>query len=182
MWFDSFSLVFQRRDLARQLLEKYRGKLLVAGIKIRETKRQRHLSGGLLLFLVIHFLSLCTLSPQVHAELLYQAAWAHHTSAGHCTLPSSAPKPLGPFSPTQSSSTTPAQRSGTIPVCCTLVNLHRATIVSPIQLDTPPFPFLFSLRSKTTPLAGEMQLFRLVLALHPSRPPPLYLLHTALLI
>jgi hypothetical protein len=154
----------------------------MASKRIIEKKRRRLLSGGLLLFLVIYFLSLCTLSPRVHAELLYQAAWAHHTSAGHCTLPSSAPKPPDPLSPTQKSSTIPAQRSGTIPVCCALVNLHRATTVSPIQIDIPPFSFLFSLRPKTAPLAGEMQLFHLVLALHSSHPPPLYLLHTALLI
>ena len=154
----------------------------MASKRIIKGKRRRLLSGGLLLFLVIYFLSLCTLSPQVHAELLYQAAWAHHTSVGHCTLPSSAPKPPGPFSPTQNSSTTPAQRSSTIPVCCALMNLYKATTVSPIQIDIPPFPFLFPLPPKAPSLAGEMQLFRLVLALHPSRPPPLYLLHTALLI
>lgn len=154
----------------------------MANRKMRTEKRHQHISWCMLLVLVVYFLSLCTLSPRVHAELLYQAAWAHHTSTGHCTLPSSAPKPPGPLSPTQKSSTIPAQRSGTVPVCCALANLHRATTVSPIQIDIPPFSFLFSLRPKTAPLAGEMQLFHLVLALHSSHPPPLYLLHTALLI
>lgn len=154
----------------------------MASKRIIKGKRRRLFNGELLLFLVIYFLSLCTLSPRVHAELLYQAAWAHHTPAGHCTLPSSAPKPPGSLGPTQNSSTTPAQRSGTVPVCCALALMHRATTVSPIQLDTPPFPFLFLLPPKVAPLPGEMQLFHLVLALHSFHPPPLYLLHTALLI
>jgi hypothetical protein len=82
----------------------------------------------------------------------------------------------------QKSSTIPAQRSGTVPVCCALVNLHRATIISPIQIDISHLPLPLPLLPKATSLAGEMQLFHLVLALHSSHPPPLYLLHTALLI
>lgn len=145
-------------------------------------KQQRRLSWCLLSILVVHFLSLCALSPRIHADLLYQAARARHTSVGHCTLPSSAPKPPGPPSPTQKSSTIPAQRSSTIPICCALANMHKATTISPSQIDLPFFLLLLPLSPKATPLAGALQLCHLVPALHSSHPPPLYLLHTVLLI
>jgi len=145
-------------------------------------KRHQHIGQCLLLVLVVHFLSLCALSPRIHADLLYQAARARHTSVGHCTLPSSAPQPPGPLSPTQKSSTIPTQRSSTMPICCALANMHKVTTISPIQIDLPSFLLLLSLSPKATPLAGAMQLCHLVPALHSSHPPPLYLLHTVLLI
>lgn len=145
-------------------------------------KRRRLLSGCLLLVLIVHFLSLCTLSPQVHADLLSQAARAHHISVGHCTPPSSALEPPSPFSPTQKNSTTPAQRSGTIPVCCALVLMHRATIVSPMQIGIPYFSLSLLLSPKVTLLAEAIQAFHPVFALHSFHSPPLYLLHTALLV
>jgi len=150
--------------------------------RLRTGKRHQHLSWCLLLFLVVHFLSLCTLSPRVHAELLYQAAWAPHTSTGHCTLPSSAPKPPGPLGPTQNSSTTPAQRSDTIPVCCALVLMHRATTVSPMQIGIPYLSLSLPLSPKVTPAVGAIQTLHLAFALHSFHSPPLYLLHTALLV
>lgn len=154
----------------------------MASKRIIKGKRRQLLSGGLLLFLAIYFLSLCALSPRIHAALLYQAARARHTSVGHCTLPSSAPQPPGPLSPTQKSSTIPAQRSSTMPICCALANMHKATTISPSQIDLPSFLLLLPLSPKATPLAGAMQPCHLVPALHSSHPPPLYLLHTVLLI
>src|SRR6266545_543599 len=139
-------------------------------------KRQQHIDWCLLLVLIVHFLSLCTLSPQVHADLLSQAARAHHVSVGHCAHPSSAPAPPNPFSPAQKNSSTPAQRSGTIPVCCALVLIHRATTVSPMQIGIPYFAMSLLLSPKVTLLDEAIQAFHPVFALHSFHSPPLYLL------
>ena len=145
-------------------------------------KRHQHIGWCLLLVLIVHFLSLCTLSPQVHADLLSQAARAHRISLGHCTRPSSAPAPPNPFSPMQKSSTTPAQRSGTLPICCALVLMHKATTVSPLQIGIPYFSLSLLLSPKVPPAAGAIQGLHPVFALHSFHSPPLYLLHTALLV
>ena len=145
-------------------------------------KRHQHIGWCLLLVLIVHFLSLCTLSPQVHAELLSQAARAHHTSVEHCTRPSSVPAFPNPFSPVQKSSTSPAQRSSTIPICCALVLMHKATTVSPLQIGIPYFSLSFLLLSPKVPLAGAIQTLHPSFALYSFHSPPLYLLHTALLV
>lgn len=154
----------------------------MASKRIIEGKRRWLLSGGLLSFLVVYFLSLCTISPRVHADLLYQTARAHRTAAGHCALPSSARKPPGLLSSTQKSGTIPAQRSSTIPICCALVNMHKATTMSPIPIDILLILLSFSLPPKATVLVGEMQSPHISPVLHSCHSPPLYLLHTALLI
>jgi hypothetical protein len=173
---------YPRRLPGTTVALKPRGKPLMANRRGIRRKRHRHIGWCLLLVLIVHFLSLCTLSPQVHADLLSQAARAHHISVGHCTRPSSAPELPNPFSPAQNSSTTPAQRSGTIPVCCALMLMHRATTVSPMQIGIPYFSLLLPLSPKVTPLAEAIQAFHPAFALHSFHSPPLYLLHTALLV
>src|SRR5262249_41371228 len=173
---------YSNRSPGTTVALKPKGKSLMASRRGIRRKRHQHIGQRLPLVLIVHFLSLCTLSPQVHADLLSQAARAPHPSVGHCTLPSSVPKPPSPLSPTQKSSTTPAQRSDTIPVCCALVLRHRATTVSPMQIGIPYLSLSFPLSPKVTPLAGAIQTLHLGLALHSFHSPPLYLLHTALLV
>lgn len=154
----------------------------MASRMIRADRQYQDIGWYLLLVLVIHFLSPCALSPQTHAKLLYQAAQAHHTPMGHCTRLAATHNPSSLLNPAQKSNTIPAQKNDTIPVCCVLVYLHRAAIVSPIHIDIPYFSLLFPLSPTVTSPAGEMQLFHPVFARHFPHSPPLYLLHTALLI
>lgn len=154
----------------------------MASRMIRADRRYQHLGWCLLLVFVIHFLSLCALSPQVHADLLSQAARAHTNSMGHCARVVPTHNPAGSLSPAQKNNTIPAQRNGTIPGCCVLMYLHRASIVSSIHINIPHFSLLCPLSPRVTSLAGGIQLFPLVLVLHSSYSPPLYLLHTVLLI
>jgi hypothetical protein len=60
--------------------------------------------------------------------------------------------------------------------------MHKTATLSPIQLNLAPLTVLLFLSPKITPLSNVMQALPLVLALHPSHPPPLYLRHAALLI
>lgn len=154
----------------------------MASRMIRVDRRYQHIGWCLLLVLVIHFLSLCTLSPQVHADLLSQAARAHTNSTGHCARVVSAHNPPGSLSPAQKSNAIPAQRNGTIPGCCVLMYLHKACTVSSLHLNILYVLLSFPLSPRVSSLAGEMQLFHPVFARHFPHSPPLYLLHTALLI
>jgi hypothetical protein len=143
-------------------------------------KQIRYLSKGLLLILVVHFLSLCTLSPQVHAALLYQSARALHSPTGHCALPSSGHS--GPLSPTPTSNTTPAQESNAHPACCAVVFMHKATTISPIQVHIPFFLSTLFLSARAPSPSEEMPPLPLMPTRDSASPPPLYLLHAVLLI
>ena len=145
----------------------------MASNRMRAGKRQESLSWGLVSFLAVYFLSLCTLSPLVHADLLHQAVQAHPTSAGHCSFPPSAPKTENPPSTDQ-------QRT-TVPVCCKLMATHnKATSASLVQTNASPLLFLTLLPSRSGTFAWRMNQLHFVRALHSSHSPPLYLLLTVL--
>ena len=137
-------------------------------------KRQRPLRWALVAFLGVHFLSLCTISPRVHADLLRQATQAHHTSAGHCSFPAAASQSASPH-------TTDRERNRG-PVCCDLEQAHKAAIASPIQIAPSPLPALAPVLVDADTLTQGIPQLHPVRALHSSHPPPLYLLHTVLLI
>lgn len=142
--------------------------------RIRTRKQVRPLRWALVAFLGVHFLSLCTISPRVHADLLRQATQDHQTSARHCSHPSAAPPTAGPLVPDPDRTA--------LPMCCELMGASKATIDSPLQTTPAPLLALTCSLPDSGLLAEEVQSLHRVQALHSSRPPPLYLLHTALLI
>jgi hypothetical protein len=142
--------------------------------RIGTRKRQRPLRWGLVAFLSAHFLSLCTISPRVHADLLRQATQAHHTSAGHCSFPAAAPQTASPF--------TADHEKNREPACCDLEQANKAASISSIQTAPPPLPALAPVLVDADTLARGVPQLPPVRVLHSSHPPPLYLLHTALLI
>ena len=137
-------------------------------------RRSAILSWGLLTFLTPYFLSLCVLNPQLHAELVHQAAQAYQTSARHCPLPASTPEHAGSF---------PSRQEGTSrQVCCSLVGTYKAIKVSALQPDLCPVLTVRLLLPETGSLLQEGHSQHLVSTVHSANPPPLYLLHAALLI
>src|SRR5215510_2072510 len=135
---------------------------------------QQYLSGGLLPCVVVYFLSLCTLSPSVHADLLSRAAQAHRNTFHHCAPPSTASESPAP---------PPASHRGTTtPLCCTLTEGQKAISTSSVQTDLSPLLLLTLLPSNADAFgqgACELHTFH---TLHSSHSPPLYLVHTVLLI
>jgi hypothetical protein len=136
-------------------------------------KRRRYLSWSLLLSLAVYFLSLCTLSPRVHADTLRRAAQARHPSAGHCSVPSAAPRTAAPL--------TASHEGTTGPLCCDLRGLHNRatsdsatqTALAPVSLCSLLLPDTVRRKGRPVPIIQER---------HYAHPPPLYLVHGAFLI
>src|SRR5207249_373776 len=114
------------------------------------------------------FLSLCTLSPPVHAALLSRAMQAHGTSGHHCARPS--PASESPAAPATS------HRGTATPLCCALMKGQKAVGTSPVRSDTAPV-VLLDLPPNAGCLAREVYKSHASLTLHSSSPPRLYLVH-----
>ena len=154
--------------------DKAEGRHMV-GSSTRKRKQQQCLSWGVVLFLASDFLSLCTLNPHVHAAILRQAAANQPLAAGHCARPSVVPQPVGPL--------TADHERPTEPLCCEMRGAHnKALRASSVQTDAAPFLLLTLLPPDIGTLTGEVQSLHIIQALRLSRPPPLYLVYTALLI
>jgi hypothetical protein len=125
--------------------------------------RQQSLRWALIMFLGVHFLSLCTINSQVHADLIRQAAQTHHT-AGHCSHPSA------------------GHESTHRPICCNLEQNHKAASLSLISTIPAPMPALLSVLVDSDVMARGLAPLRFVPILHSSHSPPLYLLHAVLLV
>ena len=90
------------------------------------TKEKQHLcfTWSVVLFLVSYSLSLCTLSPLVHANAVHPAGQTQHSPAKHCARPFTAPQTTTP-------QTTTHERT-TEPFCCELrgaTNKDRKSVV-----------------------------------------------------
>jgi hypothetical protein len=138
-------------------------------------KRQHCFSWGLLLVVIVYFLSLCTLSPLVHADLVSQVKQtAHRTAVGHCSRPVTAPQATNPLSADHERTT--------VPLCCELVKTHKTTSASSVQSISLPVLTLALLPLDSSLLGWRVEGLSLLDILHPSLSPPLYLLHATLLI
>jgi len=144
-----------------------------AGIAAR-TRKQRF-SWGVLLSATVYFLNLCTLNPLVHAETLHHTTQTKHLAAGHCSAPSAAPQTATPSAP--------VHPEKTIPLCCDLRGMHnRGTYESSFQIDVSLFGTFALLPPNVAYVSEEEQSLPIFQAVHSFHPPPLYLLHTILLI
>lgn len=147
----------------------------MASRSIRKGTRQQCLSWGVLLFLASYSLSLCTLNPLVHADTLRRAAQTQHPSAGHCSQPATIPQATVPRAADH--------ERPTAPLCCDLRGRHNKVLrTSSRQADTTPLLLLTRLPRDICLLTGEVQSLHLIQSLPSSRPPPLYLFHSVLLI
>lgn len=145
----------------------------MVGRKIRARKWQQYLSWGVLAFVVVYFLSPCTLNPLVHADLIRTRQKIPHESGGHCSRPAAqqAPPPLS------------ADHEGTnIPVCCELIRTHKITRVSSGEMIPLPLLAPALLPPDAGTVVGRMEGIHTTSPLHSSLSPPLYLLHATLLI
>jgi hypothetical protein len=139
------------------------------------SKQRRRVSAGVLVFLVGYVLNLCTLNPLIHAALPRHLGEADSTVSAHCTLSSavvvlSAPMPAG-------------QGPTPEPLCCEFRGGNNKALASAFAA-TDVFPILsHSLVpwDERRVVAGAPSLPS-VQARPASRPPPLYLVHAALLI
>lgn len=137
-------------------------------------KQQQHLNLSMVLFLVSYSLSLCTLSPLIHADTVRRGGQTQHSSTEHCARPITVPQ-------TATSPTTNRNRMPE-PLCCELRSEANKTIpVSSVQIDIPPL-FLLTLLPLADELSRKVQLLPILQAPHSSRPPPVYLLHATFLI
>jgi len=137
--------------------------------------RQQRLNWAVVLFLVSYSLSLCTLSPLVHAGTVHGAEQTRHSSAEHCARPFTVPQTTAPQ--------TPGHESTPEPFCCELRGANNKMIsASSTWTGASPLVFADLLPPHVHELIREEQVLDLIQALHSSRPPPLYLLHAAFLI
>jgi hypothetical protein len=138
-------------------------------------KRYQCLHWSLLSVVAFYFLSLCTINPLLHADLVSQVKQtAHRTAVGHCSRPAAAQQATNPLS---------ADHEGTtVPVCCELVRTHKTTSASSAQ--SIPLPMLTpALLPLDSSLVGwRVEGLFLLDTLHPALSSPLYLLHATLLI
>lgn len=137
-------------------------------------KREYPFTWGMVLLLTVHFLSLCTISSAVHADLILQAVSTQHTTVGHCSFPSAARQTARPLSADH--------KKTRRPVCCDLERTHKADRTSPILAVSSLLPALASLLRDTDARVWDVTLLHPIHTLPSSHSPPLYLLHTALLI
>ena len=142
--------------------------------KMKRTTDQQRLSWGVLLCVVTYFLSLCTLSPSVHADLLSHTAQGPRPTVGHCATPSPVPKAASPAAADQENTT--------VPLCCGLVGTNKSTRASsaqaaPLLVLTP-----IILPIDVTRFIWGREKIAAAVTLHPSLSPPLYILYIALLI
>lgn len=136
----------------------------MASEEMRARIRQQHISGNLLPFVGVYFLSLCTLSSRLHADLLHQIAPTHHSSTGHCSRPAAAPQTAAPLS---------ADHEGTTgPLCCDLQRTHKATRTLLVQTNLSPLLVLTPLLLDADTLARGVIQLHPIRTLHSSNPPP----------
>jgi len=144
------------------------------GASKKGVRRRRYVCWGVVCFLTVHTLSLCTLNPAVHAETLHHAAQGRQVTTGHCAPPSTAAH-------TTASHSTPLPNTPE-PLCCKLRGTDNKTLFSSPHLMTA-FPYVLTGLVPTEdrgsghfPFLPQMQVRRC------SHAPPPYLLHCALLI
>ena len=145
------------------------------GSKRKARKRHQYVHWSVLSFVVFYFLSLCTINPLLHADLVSQVEQtAHRTAVGHCSRPAAAQQATNPLSADHERTT--------VPVCCELVRTHKTTSASSAQ--SIPLPMLTpALLPLDSSLVGwRVEGLFLLDTLHPALSPPLYLLHATLLI
>lgn len=144
-------------------------------VKAKPGRRQRRISWGVLLSLVGYFLNLCTLSPLVHAGTLLQSGPGQSAVSDHCKRLPSATLPSSPV--TADRETTPE------PFCCEMRGGQNKALASAfVHTDVLPLLICFLVPFAATQVVAEVSSFHAIDALHSSRPPPLYLVHAALLI
>jgi hypothetical protein len=124
---------------------------------------------GNLCFLVAYLFSLCTLSPQVHAETLRHAAHPQPAVADHCSRPAT--------------TSATARHAQPRPLCCEVRGgSNKATLKSAPALNARVLAgFLFLPMEGNLPQASDWVYCarRCLRLLHP---PPLYLLYETFLI
>lgn len=141
--------------------------------KTRQQQQHRNLSMALLL--VSYSLSLCTLSPLVHADLTRRVGQTQHSSAEHCARPFPVAQTTTPQ--------TPGHERTSEPFCCELRGANnKALSASFIWTGASPFVFVAFLPPHTYGVMRKEQVLHLIQARHSSRPPPLYLFHATFLI
>lgn len=141
----------------------------------RKQKQRQYLRSGIAMFLATYFLNLCTLNPHLHAAMIRQVMQSQQAGTGHCARPFVAP---------QAPDSYPAKHEqSTEPLCCELRGAQsKALRVAPLQIDASPLPLIMLLPPAVAVLTGGVQFLPFIQAEHSSLPPPLYLLHAALLI
>lgn len=145
----------------------------MSGSRRKAGTQRQYVSCGVLAFVVVYFLSLCTLNPLVHADLIRARQKIPHESGGHCSRPAAqqAPHPLS------------VDHEGTnIPVCCELIRTHKITRVSSGEMIPLPLLAPALLPPDSGTVVGRMEGIHTTSPLHSSLSPPLYLLHATLLI
>ena len=139
------------------------------------SKQRRRVSAGVLVFLVGYVLNLCTLNPVVHAAMLRHSDSGQSAVPEHCKQSSAAASSSAPIPPDQGTSPEP--------FCCELRGGNNKALASafpqtdffpPLLRSFVPWDVTSFVSSGPSLLEGQ--------ALHSSRPPPLYLVHAALLI
>lgn len=136
--------------------------------------RQRRISWGVLLSLAGYFLNLCTVSPLVHADTLRQLEPSQAALPDHCKQLRSV---TFPSVPPADHKTTPE------PLCCEFRGGQNKALSSSFpQLNLIPFLVCFLLPLDATSVVAGAPSFHDIHTFYSSRPPPLYLLHAALLI
>lgn len=145
------------------------------GSTSKARRRYQYVHWSVLSCIVFYFLSLCTINPLLHAELISQVEQTdRHTAVGHCTPPAAAQQAKDAFAAEHDRTT--------VPVCCELVRTHKTTKASSVQLVPPPLcgPALLPPDSRTG--AWRKTGLYTINPLHSSLSPPLYLLHATFLI
>jgi hypothetical protein len=139
----------------------------------RKRTRQRYLGWGVVCFLTVHTLSLCTLNPMVHAETLHHAVHGQQVTSGHCALPSNAV-------PTTASHSAPLPNTPE-PLCCKLRGADNKTLFSAPQLIAA-FPYILTGLFPPKDKGSGYFLFLPQMQVRPCSQVPPYLLHRTLLI
>jgi len=138
-------------------------------------RRQRRISWSVLLSLVGYFLNLCTLSPLVHASTLHQSGPGQSAVPDHCKRPPSATVPSSPV--TADHEPTPE------PFCCEMRGGQNKALASAfVHTGVLPLFICFLVPFAATQVVTEVSSLHAIDTLRSSRPPPLYLVHVALLI
>lgn len=142
--------------------------------RMKQGQQQRD-SVKVLFCFALYVVNLCTLNPQVHAEVLHRAMQVPKSHTGHCSraaLPEQGPAPFAPDS-----------KQAPMPLCCELRDgTNRVIPVSPVQTHIPfLLHFLLPLTDADI-FINNKQVAPIFQASHASRPPPVSLFTVVLLI
>lgn len=145
------------------------------GSTSKARRRHQYVHWSVLSCVAFYFLSLCTINPLLHAELVSQLEQTdHYTTVGHCTPPAAARQARDPLA---------AEHDRTaVPVCCELVRTHKTTKASSVLLVPPPLFGPALLPPDLGTGAWRKTGSHTIGTLHSSLSPPLYLLHATFLI